>query len=155
MDLRSGRLVSRTWKILAVFKAVPFQAPEETARNGMKPKPNLWQFKPPGLLGLDLEGSARDRRLRHVGTQFSSRAGCRNSRKQLWRVAGERRAPPTHEHSAWWFLSQVWGWYRMAFLRIYSASAYVKGCERITMNVYSFHHAEDYCTAVSETRIQR
>ena len=43
----------------------------------------------------------------------------------------------------------------MAFLRIYSASAYVKGCERITMNVYSFHHAEDYCTAVSETRIQR
>jgi hypothetical protein len=33
----------------------------------------------------------------------------------------------------------------------------VKGCERITMNVYSFHHAEDYeyCTAVSETRIQR
>ena len=31
----------------------------------------------------------------------------------------------------------------------------VKGCERITMNVYSFHHAEDYCTAVSETRRQR
>ena len=22
----------------------------------------------------------------------------------------------------------------------------VKGCERITMNVYSFHHAEDHCT---------
>ena len=57
--------------------------------------------------------------------------------------------------TTWWFLSQVWGRYRMAFLRIYSASAYVKGCERITMNVYSFHHAEDYCTAVSETRIQR
>ena len=36
----------------------------------------------------------------YAGTQFSSRAGCRNSRKQLWRVAGERRAPPTHEHSA-------------------------------------------------------
>ena len=24
-----------------------------------------------------------------------------------------------------------------------------------SMNVYSFHHAEDYCTAVSETRRQR
>ena len=77
MDLRSGRLVSRTWKILAVFKAVPFQAPEETARNGMKPKPNLWQFKPPGLLGLDLEASARDRRLRLCGHTAGRGDGCR------------------------------------------------------------------------------
>ena len=43
----------------------------------------------------------------------------------------------------------------MAFLRMYSASTYAEGCEIITMNVSSFHHAEDYCTAVSETRIQR
>ena len=39
----------------------------KTARNDIKPKRNLWQFKPPGLLGLDLEASARDRRLRLCG----------------------------------------------------------------------------------------
>ena len=78
---------------------LPFQAPE-TARNGMKPKRNLWQFKPPGLLGLDLEASARDRRLRLCGHTILKQSGLQNSRKQLWRVAGERRAPPTHEHSA-------------------------------------------------------
>ena len=47
----------------------------ETARNGMKPKRNLWQFKPPGLLGLDLEASARDRRLRLCGHTILKQSG--------------------------------------------------------------------------------
>ena len=47
----------------------------ETARNGIKPKRNLWQFKPPGLLGLDLEASARDRRLRLCGHTILKQSG--------------------------------------------------------------------------------
>ena len=41
----------------------------------MKPKLNLWQFKPPGLLGLDLEASARDRRLRLCGHTILKQSG--------------------------------------------------------------------------------
>lgn len=48
---------------------------EKTARNGIKPKRNLWQFKPPGLLGLDLEASARDRRLRLCGHTILKQSG--------------------------------------------------------------------------------
>ena len=48
---------------------------EKTARNGIKPKRNLWQFKPPGLLGLNLEASARDRRLRLCGHTILKQSG--------------------------------------------------------------------------------
>ena len=47
----------------------------KTARNDIKPKRNLWQFKPPGLLGLDLEASARDRRLFLCGHTILKQSG--------------------------------------------------------------------------------
>ena len=82
------------------WRFLTFQAPE-TARNGIKPMSNLWQFKPPGLMGLDLEASARDRRLFLCGHTILKQSGLQKLAHScgVWQARGVHRQHTSTVHS--------------------------------------------------------